>query len=329
MAKVSVIVPIYDVERYIERCVRSLMEQTLDDIEYIFVNDCTPDHSMDVLEKVLKEYPQRRMCIKIFHHKKNAGLATVRNTGLENATGEYIIHCDSDDWVEKNMYEAMFLKAQESGADIVATDYYEEHLKKTIIRKQNYPDNPIDCIRKMLSGDLHCGTWNKLVKREIYQTNNIHFPDGINMWEDVLTTIPIFYHASKIVYLPRPYYHYVQYNADSYTKRMKESSLQNLIVAVKLLDTFLEVNNLQALHRELCNTKLTVKLNLLLNSSGEQQKRWNLLYPEANPYIFAQHHIAMAWRLALKLASCNLLIIFNILAGISIYAKRFVRGKIS
>ena len=329
MAKVSVIVPIYNVERYIERCVRSLMEQTLDDIEYIFVDDCTPDRSMDVLEKVLKEYPQRRKYIKIIHQKKNTGSATVRNTGLENATGDYIIHCDSDDWVDKNMYEAMYLKAKESRADIVATDYYEEHLKRTIVRKQACPDNSIGSIKKMLSGDLHCGVWNKLVKREIYQANDIHFPNGINMWEDVLTTIPLFYHASKIVYLPEAYYHYVQYNPDSYTKSMKESSLQDLIVVVKRLEFFLEVNNLQTLHRDLCNTKLTAKLNLLLNSCGEQQKRWNLLYPEANPYIFTQHNIAMGWRLALKLASWNALFLFNILASISIYAKRLVRKKIS
>lgn len=315
MAKVSVIVPVYNVEKYIERCARSLMEQTLDDIEYIFVDDCTPDHSMDILEKVLMEYPERRMHTKIIHHKKNAGSATVRNTGLNNATGDYVIHCDSDDWVDKNMYEMMYLKAKETDADIVTTDYYEEHLKRSIIRKQAYPNNPIDCIRKMLSGDLHCGIWNKLVKREIYRKNDIHFPDGINMWEDVLTTIPLFYHALKIVYLPEAYYHYVQYNADSYTKCMKESSLQNLIIAVKSLESFLEVNNLHELKTELLYMKLTVKMNLLLNSTGLKQKEWNALYPEANYVIMNYHNMSMGWRISLWLASKNMLFMFKIITS--------------
>lgn len=328
MASVTVIVPIYNVEKYIERCVRSLMEQTLDDLEYIFVDDCTPDRSMTILENVIAEYPNRRNSIKIIRHKKNVGLATVRNTGLRYATGEYVIHCDSDDWVDCDIYEAMYIKAKETEADIVATDYYEEYSEKSFVRKQVYPDDSISCIRKMLLGDLHCGVWNKLVRRKIYQENGIQFPDGINLWEDVLTTIPIFYYASKITYLPKAYYHYVQYNTESYTKRLNENSLQNLIDAVKQLESFFKVHGLQALDREVCNTKLTAKLNLLLNSRGEQQRKFNLLYPETNSYIFSQHNIAMGWRLALKLASWDKLFLFNILASVSSYAKRFVRGKI-
>ena len=104
VVKISVIVPIYNVRLYIERCVRSLMEQTLENIEFIFVNDCTPDDSMDILHHVLKEYPKRRKQIKIIEHETNRGISAVRNTGLKNATGQYIIYCDSDDWVEKNMY---------------------------------------------------------------------------------------------------------------------------------------------------------------------------------------------------------------------------------
>lgn len=100
MIKVSVIIPVYNVEKYIEHCARSLMEQTLMDIEYIFVDDCTPDHSMEILQRVLTDYPERLESIRIIHHTQNSGLATVRNTGLQIAQGEYIIHCDSDDWVE-------------------------------------------------------------------------------------------------------------------------------------------------------------------------------------------------------------------------------------
>ena len=102
--KVSVVIPVYGVEKYIERCARSLFEQTMQEgIEYIFVDDCSPDRSIEILEKVLKEYPHREPQVKIIQHSKNQGIFYTRNTGVENATGEYIIHCDSDDWVEPDI----------------------------------------------------------------------------------------------------------------------------------------------------------------------------------------------------------------------------------
>ena len=95
---VSVIIPIYNVEKYIERCVRSLMEQTLNDIEYIFVNDCTPDRSIEILQRTIAEYPQRKKYIQILTHDRNRGSACARNNGVKAATGEYIIHCDMISW---------------------------------------------------------------------------------------------------------------------------------------------------------------------------------------------------------------------------------------
>ena len=123
MPKVSVIIPVYGVKKYIERCARSLFEQTLDDIEYIFVDDSTPDNSISILRKVLSEYPNREKQVKILHHEKNKGLAQARQTGLKIASGEYIAHCDSDDWVDVHMYEEMYNKAIEEDADVVVCDY--------------------------------------------------------------------------------------------------------------------------------------------------------------------------------------------------------------
>ena len=116
---ISIIVPIYKVENYIERCVRSLLEQTYIGIEYIFVDDCSPDSSISILKKVIKEYPTRIDQIKIISHEKNMGLPAARNTGLKMAIGDYIFHCDSDDYVEKDMIEKMYQTAKEKDADIV------------------------------------------------------------------------------------------------------------------------------------------------------------------------------------------------------------------
>ena len=108
MPKVSVIIPVYNVEKYIEKCARSLFEQTLDDIEYIFIDDCSPDNSMLVLSKVLKSYPKREAQVRIIRNPENKGVAYSRTIGMKAATGEYMIHCDPDDWVDKELYQNMY-----------------------------------------------------------------------------------------------------------------------------------------------------------------------------------------------------------------------------
>lgn len=123
MPKVSIIVPVYGVEKYIERCARSLFEQTLDGIEYLFIYDCTLDKSIEILKNVLEEYPQRKNQVKIVSHEKNMGLPIAIQSGLKVASGEYIIHCDSDDWVDVTMYEKMYNKAIEEGSDVVVCDF--------------------------------------------------------------------------------------------------------------------------------------------------------------------------------------------------------------
>ena len=122
MPKVSIIIPVYGVEKYIERCARSLFEQTLDDIEYLFIDDCTPDKSVEILKRVLEEYPHRKSQVVIHRMEQNSGQAKVREWGMQNATGEYVIHCDSDDWVDIHMYERRKYRsfrraAQRAGAD--------------------------------------------------------------------------------------------------------------------------------------------------------------------------------------------------------------------
>ena len=124
MNKVSVIIPIYKVRNFIERCACSLFEQTLQDIEYIFVDDASPDDSIDILKSCVERYPERASHVHILVHEHNQGLPAARNTGLPVATGEYIFHCDSDDFVEKDMLEIMYKVATEEDADMVYCDFY-------------------------------------------------------------------------------------------------------------------------------------------------------------------------------------------------------------
>lgn len=314
--KISVIVPIYNVKLYVERCVRSLMEQTLGNIEFVFVNDCTPDESMDILQCVLEDYPTRKEQVRIIEHEGNCGLAVVRNTGLKSATGQYIIHCDSDDWVEKDMYEKLLRKALETGADVVGCDFCDDYVTYSVTRKQVFPQDSKEAVNKMLRGELHCSAWNKLVARSLYERTNICFPEGVNMWEDVSTIIPLCFHANKIAYVPEVLYHYTHCNTNSYLTCMSQTSLNNLIEAVKLMESFLKQQEVYDRYtNDLCFLKLTVKLNLLLNTRGKQQKEWNILYPEANTFICQSTHISIYWRGGLQLAAWHLLPLFNLVVS--------------
>ena len=126
--KVSVLVPVYGVEKYIERCAVSLFEQTYENLEYIFVDDCSPDNSIEILENVLERYPHRKEQTTIIQLEENGGLGNARKVSFKKATGEYVTFVDSDDFVSERMIELLVSKAQETGADITdgAYSYYTD-----------------------------------------------------------------------------------------------------------------------------------------------------------------------------------------------------------
>ena len=135
---VSIIVPVYNVEKFIEKCTITLMEQDYKNIEYIFVNDCTPDNSMQVLSDTLAKYPNRKDDIKIINNAQNSGSSITRKNGFDIANGEYILFIDSDDWVELDMVSSMLKKAKETDADIVCCDYFLNFKNKQVYKSHNY-----------------------------------------------------------------------------------------------------------------------------------------------------------------------------------------------
>src|SRR5574344_624731 len=176
MPKVSIIIPIYNVEKYIERCARSLFEQTEEDLEFIFVNDCTPDNSMQILNDVIRDYPSRKDQIKIIENEKNLGLPLTRQKGIKEATGEYIIHCDSDDWVDKDMYRMLYGKAKADDLDLVWCDLYRTD---GVTNDYIVQDTEIDktTILKALLHETKGGyLWNHLVKRNLIFDNEYMYP---------------------------------------------------------------------------------------------------------------------------------------------------------
>lgn len=210
MPKVSVIVPVYGVEKYIERCARSLFEQTLDDIEYIFIDDCTKDASIDVLNRVLVEYPQRKPQVLVHRMEHNSGTSLARKKGMEIATGEYVIHCDSDDWVDTDMYRAMYEKAVEENADMVICDYcYTDGKSRTVSIGIPNNDTRQYWERMIIYGKW--ALWNRLVRRSVYMDNVavLRYPK-YSMAEDIVLSVQFAILSKKICYLPKPFYYYYQ-----------------------------------------------------------------------------------------------------------------------
>ncbi len=240
--KVSVCIPVYGVEKYIERCARSLFEQTMkDDIEFIFVNDCTPDKSIEILEKVLKEYPNRKNQVKIIHHEVNKGLTGARNTALKHAEGDYIIHCDSDDMVDKCYCENMYKAAVKNKADVSACPIFlwQGDSPAGIL---SLPEGGLEAwFGKSFHSAVFNSLCNKMFARHIALDPSIQVPDNITMAEDLLRTTQMLLKCKKAVTGGKlgSYYHYYLGHPGASTTRYTSKTFNSEWEVVKILDKIL------------------------------------------------------------------------------------------
>lgn len=219
MPAVSVIVPVYKVEPYIARCARSLFGQTLKDIEYIFIDDCTPDRSIEVLREVLEEYPERKEQVRIFRMPENGGQAKVRMKGLELATGDYVIHCDSDDLLALDAYERMYKEAVAGGFDLVTADFHmgdDGAWKEYSTRSEKGRE-----LADLLTGKVMGNVWCRLVRRELLEGL---VPPASNMGEDMVLALQFTAKAHSIGHVDEPlYYYYVRPDSISHAPGMSEA----------------------------------------------------------------------------------------------------------
>ena len=231
--KVSILVPIYGTELYIEKCARTLFEQTYDNIEFIFVNDCTRDNSVHVLKRVLEEYPLRKSQTRIIEHKENKGLAGSRLTGLQNATGEYVWCVDSDDYVEKNAVEVL-LPYMLVDYDFISFNYFLNDGKTTT----KFESKELN-VENLLTNRIPPSIWKCVVKRNLYYNNCIWPVVGINVSEDYLLTARLILLAQKKILLDKEFlYYYNVSNLDSYMNNMKESSFENCVDSALIIYDF-------------------------------------------------------------------------------------------
>ena len=300
MPKVSVVIPVYGVEKYIERCARSLFEQRLDDIEDLFIDDCTPDKSVEILKRVLEEYPHRKSQVVIHRMEKNSGQAAVRKWGMLNATGEYVIHCDSDDWVDVHMYEKMYKKSVSADYDIVVCDYYESDGISHVRKNEYISDKVEETMSSILLKKTHSVLWNKLVKKSIYN-NEIIYPIANNA-EDYALLVQLAYHSKSFGYVNEPLYFYF-YNTSSLTKVMTNENLINRfnqsVSNIGIVESFLRKNQSLAKYSDELDCIKVIEKEILISSSFDKElyKKWAGAYKEIFPRILLNNKINLRRKL--------------------------------
>lgn len=212
---VSICVPVYGVEKYIERCAVSLFEQTYGNIEFVFVNDCTQDASIDILYSVISRYPEREKDIKIIVHNKNRGLAAARNTALSHSSGKYILWVDSDDYIEKDAVELLLDIQRKNCSDIVIFNakLHSRYGYSTLCYPSNISKDEL--LYGIISRKYRPHIWFFLINKEIYNKYNIRVTEGIDNGEDYLTTPQLLYYAKIVTILNRELYNYDDTRQDS------------------------------------------------------------------------------------------------------------------
>ena len=222
MTKVSIIVPIYKVEPYIEHCARSVLSQTWQDTEFIFVDDGSTDRSREILEQLIdREFPQLKSRITVIAKPVNQGLPQARLTGLKAATGDYIMHVDSDDWVDPDMAEKLVREAERTGADVVYHYVAKENGNgKVHIAKDKQYRTPLDFAKAIMRREAHGYLVCKFMRRSLY-TPDLFYPT-ISMHEDIILGVQILSRARKAVLLKDAPYHYRRTNAASFTRQSRE-----------------------------------------------------------------------------------------------------------
>lgn len=243
--KISICVPVYGVETYIARCAKSLFEQTYQDIEYVFINDCTKDRSIEVLQSVIEQYPTRATQVKIVNHQINKGLAGARNTGVNAADGEFILWVDSDDSIDSTLIEKLVEKQQQNNADIVCYD--TKVLFKNYIdyyRNGDYIDGK-DLANQMLLGRAPHQLCGHLIRKSLYLDNGICAVEGVNQGEDYQVMPRLAYFAQSVDTLHEVLYYYDRTTENSYSNNYSPCSCRQVMRANKIIRDFFQ-------NKELC-----------------------------------------------------------------------------
>ncbi len=237
MAKVSIIVPVYNVEKYLRKCMDSLVNQTLKDIEIVVVNDGSPDHS----DEIMQEYLQKYSCIK-YVRIENGGVANARNVALSMASGDFVAFCDSDDYVDLDMYESLYNKAIESGAEVILSGYYDEddfgnYRLQGLGNLEEYGQSLVENPKMIFANNAFIH--GKLFSRSLIDKHQIGFRK-YRIFEDLLFLNMALLFANKVEKVDRAFYHYMRRENSSVTGKMNDKFYDLFPVMQDLKDVYIQ-----------------------------------------------------------------------------------------
>lgn len=203
MPEISIIVPVYKAEKYLKRCIDSIISQSFNDWELLLIDDGSPDNSGAICD----EYTQTDKRIKVFH-KENGGVASARELGIQNSKGKYSIHVDPDDWIDKNTLEELYVEVKKTNADIIVFDFLLEYGSRSEVLCQKINSSQ-ELLKQLFYQERHGSLCNKLIRTELYKKYDIHFPEKLICWEDLYICCNILMlHPCKVTYIPKAFYHY-------------------------------------------------------------------------------------------------------------------------
>mgnify|MGYP000483249496 CR=1 FL=1 len=276
-AKVSIIVPIYNVEKYLKKGINSLLNQTLKDIQIILINDGSKDNSLRICREFEKK--DNRICVI---DKDNGGVSSARNAGLLAATGEYVGFMDPDDFVEPQMYENMYYNATKNRSDMCICNYFIENINRQISVSINIDadvldkDAIINQILKDMIGpkDVNSGSsmimasvWRFLIRKELIDNNMIYFPEGIPFMEDTIFNVKLLLRTNKLSIVKENYYHYV-YNENSAMRNYKKNYVDVQRKVFLELENIIKKENIyDQLRERLDMLYVNMSINAIVNES--------------------------------------------------------------
>ncbi|MEG0176123.1 glycosyltransferase [Anaerorhabdus sp.] len=275
---VSVIVPVYNVEKHLSKCLDSLVNQTLENMEIIVVNDSSPDNSQVIIDKYVENYPQVKSFVK-----PNGGIADVRNFGLSKVTGEYIGFLDSDDYTTPDMYEKMYKKAKENDAEVVVSNFNWVSSKETKLQKEG----PYQGGKEMMV-HLFATLWNKIYKTDFIKNTSIQFPTG-NRYEDACFLYCLSPNVTRVSFVDEAFVSYVQHGTS--ITHTNNSQVKNMITVFHIIVDYFKENNfydeyyseLEYLHIKFFLGNSFLRSSQIIDKQDRKdtvQLGWNLLNTE-------------------------------------------------
>lgn len=278
--QISIIVPVYKAEKYIDRCIKSIINQTLEDWELILVDDGSPDKSGEICN----QYAKSEKRIKVIH-KRNEGVASAREIGIQKATGEYSIHIDPDDWIDSSTLEELYQKAKTTNADMVICDLALEYHSRTEILCQEI-DSAERLLTQLFFQEKHGSLCNKLIRTALYKQYNLHFPSQLICWEDLYICCNILMlHPCKVEYIHKAFYHYDFFsNPNSMARKASIKTLEGMEFFCHYFDNKLPKEKKHWLNETKGIVLVTAYRCQLLDAKEIRQ-----LFPEINQWYISKY----------------------------------------